>query len=268
MKKRVSANQTIETHVRVPNDLPVNTQRQLTVAAAELPWKVEMVPLECLRPADRNCRTHSDTEVLEIANSISRFGIISPIVADDRGKIVAGHARAAAAKRLGLKRVPVIRLSHLNETELRAFALADNRLAEKAGWDPNALALELGELQLALPEISLDISATGFQVTEVDLILDDRDEAQDESAEIEAKSRKAKSRRVVSRRGDVWLLGAHRLACGEAGEASGYAAVDAAIRSWQCFTRTDAIHQGTRQTFDEILAARKGDSSLLTPQHK
>src|SRR3984893_152120 len=104
-------------------------------ARPELPWPVEMLPPRRLRPAQRNARTHSKKQIRQIADSIERFGVISPIVADDRGRIVAGHARAEAAKLIGLKHVPVIRLSHLNETEIRAYVLADNKLAEKAGWD-------------------------------------------------------------------------------------------------------------------------------------
>jgi ParB-like chromosome segregation protein Spo0J len=93
-----------------------------------------MLPPRGLRPAQRNARTHSKKQIRQIADSIERFGVISPIIADDRGRIVAGHARVEAAKLIGLKHVPVIRVSHLSETEIRAYMLADNKLAEKAGW--------------------------------------------------------------------------------------------------------------------------------------
>jgi ParB-like chromosome segregation protein Spo0J len=136
------------------------TIRQTSIV--KLPWSAEMLPPRRLRPAQRNARTHSKKQIRQIADSIERFGVISPIVADDRGRIVAGHARAEAAKLIGLKHVPVIRLSHLNETEIRAYMLADNKLAEKAGWDREILAIELEELQIALPEIGLDLAITGF----------------------------------------------------------------------------------------------------------
>ena len=107
---------------------------------------------------------------------MDRFGVINPIVVDDRGRIVAGHARAEAAKLLGLKHVPVIRLSHLNETEIRAYMLADNKLVENAGWDREILVVELGELQIALPEIGLELGITGFDPAEVDSIMSDFDQ--------------------------------------------------------------------------------------------
>ena len=91
---------------------------------------------------------------------MARFGVINPVVADEHGQIVAGHARVEAARLLGLKQIPVIRLSHLSETEIRAYMLADNKLAEKAGWNREILAIELEELQVALPEIDVDVGIT------------------------------------------------------------------------------------------------------------
>jgi len=120
--------------------------------------RLEMLPPGRLRPAERNARTHSKKQVQQVANSIVEFGFINPIVADERGRIVAGHARLEASKLLGLKSVPVIRVSHLNETQLRALMLADNKIAANAGWDREILATELGELQIALPECGLDLA--------------------------------------------------------------------------------------------------------------
>ena len=93
-------------------------------------------------------------QIRQLANSIACFGVIAPIIADDRGRIVAGHARAEAAKLLGLNRVPVIRLSHLNDKQLRAYMLADNKLAEKAGWNRELLSIELEELQFTLQRLA------------------------------------------------------------------------------------------------------------------
>src|SRR6266516_5110799 len=109
-------------------------------AEPRLPWPIEMLPPRSLRPAERNARTHSKKQVRQIAESMMRFGVINPLITDDHGRIVAGHARAEAAKLLGLKQIPVIRLSHLNETEIRAYMLVDNKLAEKAGWNREMLA--------------------------------------------------------------------------------------------------------------------------------
>jgi DNA modification methylase len=187
-------------------------------ARPELPWPVEMLPPRGLRPAQRNARTHSKKQIRQIANSIERFGVISPIIADDRGRIVAGHARLEAAKLIGLKHVPVIRVSHLSETEIRAYMLADNKLAEKAGWDREILAMELEELQIALPEVGLDLAITGFEPAEVDAIMGDFGEGRvnpaDEIPELEDIA--------VARKGDLFVLGRHRLLVGDARDAQAY----------------------------------------------
>src|ERR1043166_9488083 len=101
----------------------------------ELPWRIQMLPLRGLKPAHRNARTHSKKQVQQLAHAIKRFQVISPLIVDDRGRLLAGHARLEAVKLLGLKHVPVISVSQLSETEIRAYMLADNKLAEKAGWD-------------------------------------------------------------------------------------------------------------------------------------
>jgi ParB-like chromosome segregation protein Spo0J len=134
----------IETHTRV-SDCNVSIRQKevrAQVTRTKLPWPVEMLPPRSLRPAQRNARTHSKKQIRQLADSMDRFGVINPIIVSDRGRIVAGHARAEAANLLGLKHVPVIRLEHLNETEIRAYMLADNKLAEKAGWDREILAIQ------------------------------------------------------------------------------------------------------------------------------
>src|SRR4051812_8662528 len=103
-----------------------------------------MVALSKLRPAARNARTHSKQQIGQIAASMKQFGVINPVIIDDRGIIAAGHGRVEAAKRLGLKVIPVIRLNDLSASEVRAYMLADNKLAQNAGWDREVLALELG----------------------------------------------------------------------------------------------------------------------------
>jgi DNA modification methylase len=181
-------------------------------SSGSLPFPVEMVPLSKLRPADRNARTHSKKQVGQIAKSMKRFGVINPLIADDRGRIVAGHGRLEAAKLLGLKCVPVIRLTDLSNAEIRAYMLADNKLAQNAGWDRELLALELEELQIALPEFGLDLAITGFDPGEVDSIMGDFAESRanpsDEIPEFEGV--------VTSRIGDLFILGRHRLIVGDA----------------------------------------------------
>jgi ParB-like chromosome segregation protein Spo0J len=180
-----------------------------------------MLALSSLKPAPRNARTHSKKQIRGIADSMLRFGIVNPVIVDGHGRIVAGHARAEAARLLGLKQVPVIRLSHLSETELRAYTLADNKLAEKAGWDRETLALELEELQIALPELGLDVGITGFDPGEVDSImldLEDRANPADQIPDFESET--------ASQKGDVFVLGRHRILVGDARDERAHANAD------------------------------------------
>lgn len=174
--------------------------------------QVEMLPPGILKPAARNARTHSKKQISQVVHSISEFGFINPIVADGRDQVVAGHARLEAAKQLRLKKVPVIRVSHLNETQLRALMLADNKIAANAGWDRQILAAELGELQIALPECGLDLVITGFEPAEVDALMIDFGDGgvrpEDEIPELPDRS--------VAKVGDLFVLGSHRLIVGDA----------------------------------------------------
>jgi DNA modification methylase len=182
--------------------------------------QIEMLPLHALRPYGRNARTHSKHQIRQIAASIKRFGFTNPILVSDDYVIIAGHGRFEAAKLLGLAGVPVVRLSHLSEDERRAYVLADNRLAEKAGWDREILAIELQEL-IAL---NFEIDLTGFAMPEIDLILDEVREAA-EPAGPEDLHPEMPAGPAVSHAGDLWLLGNHRLLCGDARLADDYAKV-------------------------------------------
>ncbi len=132
------------------------------------PLTIEPMAIARLRPFPCNARTHSKKQVRQIADSITRFGFTNPILVDDDDKIIAGHGRLNAAKLLRLKAVPTLRLSGLNAAERRAYALADNKLALNAGWDPGALAVELR----ALADLQFDAELTGFSVAEIELVLD------------------------------------------------------------------------------------------------
>jgi DNA modification methylase len=177
--------------------------------------QIVMTPVGKLRPTNRNSRTHSKKQIQQIAESIQQFGWTSPIVVDESGTIIAGHGRFAASLDLRLKRVPTIVVSGLGDAEKRALALADNKIAANAGWDRLALAAELGELAVLLPEINLDVSITGFDPAEIDaLAVDFSDPEQEPADEIPA----TQSDRAVSQIGDLWTLGEHRLVCGDACE--------------------------------------------------
>ena len=182
----------------------------------EMPEKFRQVqpcPLARLKPNPKNARTHSRKQIEQIANSMLRFSVTSPIIADEDGTIIAGHGRWLAAKRLGWTTFPVIIVSGLNGTEKRALALADNKIASNAGWNAELLAKELGELAPLLSECSLDISITGFAAAEIDaLMIDNVDPEQDSLDQIVQPSSNA-----VSQRNDIWKLGRHRLFCGDAG---------------------------------------------------
>lgn len=157
-------------------------------------------------------RVHSKKQISQIAGSIRQFGFASPIVADEKGTILAGHGRWHAAKQLALPLVPVVVLSGLSEAERRAYVLADNKLTENAGWDRAGLARELDELAPLLAEAGLDLGLTGFETPEIDRLLSDlvdpENDPTDETPAMEGPP--------VSRRGDLWLLDKHHLYCGDA----------------------------------------------------
>lgn len=171
-----------------------------------------------LRAYPGNARRHSKKQIRQIAESIRRFGFTNPVLVGDDGEIVAGHGRVEAAKLIGLPTVPTLRLSHLTTDERRAYVLADNKLALNAGWDTEILAIELQ----ALTEIDFDIELTGFSVAEVDLILDEANEASPEGPATAEDQVEMATGPAVSRSGDVWELGRHRLLCGDARDAFAY----------------------------------------------
>jgi len=132
--------------------------------------KIKQVKIRDLKPYQNNARTHSPKQVEEIARSIKVFGFTNPVLIDQKNMIIAGHGRVMGAKELGMEEVPTIRIEHLSESEKRAYILADNKLAEKAGWDKDILAIELQELLVI--EEDFDVTLTGFETPEIDLILD------------------------------------------------------------------------------------------------
>jgi ParB-like chromosome segregation protein Spo0J len=125
--------------------------------------------VSALKPRTTNPRTHSKKQIGQIANAIRRFGFTNPVLVDDANGIIAGHGRVEGAKVVGLDQVPTVRLSDLSEAEIRAYVIADNRLAENAGWDRALLGLELQYLTEL--EIDFDVTVTGFELPEIDLLI-------------------------------------------------------------------------------------------------
>jgi DNA modification methylase len=164
-----------------------------------------------LLPYERNPRTHSKKQIEQIAASIREFGFTNPVLIDGERRIIAGHGRVAAAKLLGMDRVPTVRLEHLSEVQKRAYIIADNRLAELAGWDETLLAIELKYLT----EFDFSVELTGFVTAEIDLVIG-RQEQQAKPDPADDVVEPDRSRPSVVRPGDLWLLGQHRLLCGDA----------------------------------------------------
>jgi hypothetical protein len=185
---------------------------------------IEHISVQSLKPYPRNARHHSKAQIKQIAASIERFGFNSPVlIADDDG-IVAGHGRVAAAKLLGIEAVPAVRLSHLSEAERRAYVIADNKLALNAGWDREMLAIELQ----GLVDLDFEIELTGFSLAEVDIVLDEARESATDGADASVEDNIPTYRHegpAVTQPGDLWMLGRHKLICGDAREAGAYAAL-------------------------------------------
>lgn len=182
-----------------------------------------------LKAYERNARTHSRKQIRQIAESIKSFGFINPVVVDANGRILAGHGRVEAAKLLGTTTVPAISVEHLTEDRIRAYILADNRIAEKAGWDKSILAMEFQELIIAEPD--LDLSLTGFELSEIEQILGVSPDGIDDDADaFEVKDL------AITKKGDLWLLGEHRLLCGDATVVSDFETLMAGKTAAMAFT--------------------------------
>ena len=174
--------------------------------------------ISALQPDARNPRTHSKRQIRQIADSIRAFGFTNPILVDEKGSVMAGHGRLEAAKLLGIRQVPTIRIGDLTEAQKRAYVIADNKLAENAGWDSELLTEELRFLtDLTL---GFDVTLTGFETAEIDLLLDDARSG--EETDPADKLPAIDDAPPVSRIGDLWRLGAHRLLCADARDPSAF----------------------------------------------
>ena len=203
--------------------------------------KVAERPISELKPYKRNARRHSDKQLQQIANSIETFGFTNPILIDADGRILAGHGRVEAAKRLGHQTVPCIAISDLTDDEKRAYVIADNRIAELAGWDAELLSVELQHLTEI--DLSLDVEVTGFDTAEIEVLIDGgRSFNKGLEKVLEKNARKEKpdpaddvpepdlQRPAVSKPGALWQLADHLLLCGDACDPKAYATLFAAGR--------------------------------------
>ena len=168
---------------------------------------IEILAIEDLVPYANNSRTHDDAQVAQIAASIREFGFTNPILIDADGGVIAGHGRILAARKLKLAEVPCIRLAHLTETQKRAYVIADNKLAMNAGWDAELLKLEFADLK----DAGFDLELTGFSLDEIEAMSPEHipEGLTDEDAVPEVRPD------PISKLGDVWLLGKHRVMCGD-----------------------------------------------------
>ncbi len=167
-----------------------------------------------LIPYARNARTHSEEQVAQIAASIREFGFLSPIIISKDNTILCGHGRFYAAQKLGLEKVPCIKEEYLTETQKRAYILADNKLSLNAGWDNEMLAVELSELQ----DMDFDLGLTGFDEKELASLFDSNEETEDDDFDVDEELQKP----PVTKSGDLWILGNHRLLCGDSTKEEGY----------------------------------------------
>ncbi|NKB59588.1 MAG: DNA methylase N-4 [Alphaproteobacteria bacterium] len=187
-----------------------------------------------LKPYPRNARTHSKKQIRQIAASIKEFGFTNPILIDGVGRIIAGHGRVEAAKLLGRTSVPTIRLEHLSPEQVRAYIIADNRLAELAGWDDAILATELQVLSTL--DLGFDLDLTGFETAEIDLLIGSLEEDDTPDEPEPAFEGPDRSRPAVSVLGDLWRLGDHLLLCGDALKRESYAALMGDEKAQMVFT--------------------------------
>ena len=173
--------------------------------------RFEKVNIDMLVPYARNARTHSKEQILQLRASIREFGFVNPVIVDKDLNVIAGHGRILAAKEEGFTEVPCVFAEHLTEAQKRAYIIADNRLALNAGWDAEMLSVEISDLQGA----DFDISLLGFDDAELNKLLGGMDDVKDDDFDVDAELQKP----AVSKPGDLWLLGKHRLVCGDSTKA-------------------------------------------------
>ena len=173
--------------------------------------RLEKVNIDKLVPYARNARTHSKEQILQLRASLREFGFVNPVIVDKDLNIIAGHGRVLAAKEEGITEVPCVFAEHLTEAQKRAYIIADNRLALNAGWDTEMLSVELSELQ----GVDFDLSLLGFDDAELNKLLGGIEDVKDDDFDVDEEL----SKPAITKLGDLWLLGQHRLVCGDSTKA-------------------------------------------------
>lgn len=169
--------------------------------------RFEKVNIDKLVPYARNARTHSKEQILQLRSSLREFGFVNPVIVDKDYNVIAGHGRILAAKEEGISEIPCVFAEHLTEAQRRAYILADNRLALNAGWDVEMLSVEIADLQAA----DFDVSLLGFDDAELNKLLGGLEDVKDDDFDVDGELQKP----AITRQGDLWLLGQHRLVCGD-----------------------------------------------------
>ena len=176
--------------------------------------RLEKVNIDKLVPYARNARTHSKEQILQLRSSLREFGFVNPVIVDKDLNIIAGHGRVLAAKEEGITEVPCVFVEHLTEAQKRAYIIADNRLALNAGWDTEMLSVELADLQ----GVDFDLSLLGFDDSELNKLMGNINDVKDDDFDVDGEL----SRPAITKPGDLWLLGRHRLVCGDSTKAETY----------------------------------------------
>jgi DNA modification methylase len=220
--------------------------------------------VQSLNENPRNARTHSNDQIRQIARSIEVFGWVNPIIIDRSSMIIAGAGRLAAARLLGLDTVPAIRIEDMSEAQRRAYILADNKLADNAGWDDDLLKLELQELIEI--ERDFEITITGFEMGEIDMRLSQADEELDDGRDWQEPAGRALP--AITKSGDLWHLGPHRLLCGDATQASDFDRLMSGEDAEIVFTdppynvsMRDVVGRGSRQHREFAMASGEMSSA-------
>ncbi len=174
--------------------------------------RFEKVDIDKLVPYARNARTHSKEQILQLRASLREFGFVNPVIVDKDLNVIAGHGRILAAKEEGLTEVPCVFVEYLTEAQKRAYIIADNRLALNAGWDAEMLSVEIADFQ----GVDFDISLLGFDDAELNKLMGGLEEVKDDDFDVDAELEKPS----ITKNGDIWILGNHRLVCGDSTKAN------------------------------------------------
>ena len=222
-------------------------------------------PVAALKPRPANPRTHSTKQIQQIAASLDRFGFTNPVLVDEANGIIAGHGRVAAAKLIGLTELPTVRLAEMSEAEIRAYVIADNRLAENAGWDRELLGIELQYLSEL--DVDFDVTITGFELPEIDVLIAELSPQEDDEPDPADAVPDVAEGPAVTQEGDVWLIGRHRLICGDSTKAETYERLLGEERAQMIFTdppynvRIDGHVSGLGKTKHREFAMASGEMS-------